>query len=259
MGHVRLRRLPASRKWREVVALLADGAPVQDIAAASADAAEKALKHARSDPALSYSLWLLTQIPLAARAPDFEAAARKLGLDLGSEPTLMDIVGAYGDAVDRATSGRMGRTDLGAMAQDAAAESLATVAGSDLPSLFGATPLDVRVALGKLAAPDRFALLARDFFAKLTQRHLDYYLSRTLADHVGPGQRFATTADHSAFNAALENHCQEASRIIEAFAGGWFSKTNYQGGITSTKARDFAFVALGKIAAELRRRQAEDG
>jgi hypothetical protein len=68
-----------------------------------------------------------------------------------------------------------------------------------------------------------------------------------------------TAADHSAFNAALELHCREASRIVESFAGGWFSKANYQGEITLAKARDFSFVALGKISAELRRREAAGG
>jgi hypothetical protein len=259
MGHIRLKRLPATRKWRHVVALLTDGAPVEEVAGASADAADSALSNARRDPALAHSFWLLTQIPLAARAPDFATAAHNLGLNVGSEPTLMEVVGAYSEAVNRATAGISGRTDLGAMAEGAAAESLAAVAGADLPSLFGATPADVRLALGKLAAPDRFARFARDFFARLTQRHLNYYLSRTLSHHVGPDRQLANTADHSTYNAALEQHCREASRIVEAFAGGWFSKTNYQGGITPAKARDFAFVALGKIAAELRRRQAEDG
>ncbi len=179
MGHIRLKRLPATRKWREVAALLADGASVEEIAGASAIAAEDALIYARRDPALAHSLWLLSQIPLAARAPDFVTAAQSLGLRVGSEPTLMEVVGAFGDAVNRATAGTLGRTDLGAMAERAAAESLAAVAGSDLPSLFGATSRDVRLALGKLAAPDRFAHLARDFFARLTQRHLDYYISRS--------------------------------------------------------------------------------
>ncbi|MGH6924650.1 MAG: hypothetical protein ACRED5_13010 [Propylenella sp.] len=256
MGHIRLKRLPASRKWRDVVALLADGAPVEDVAGASADAAEAALQHARDDPVLAHSLWLLTQIPLAARAPNFEETARSLGLEISSAPSLMEVVGAYSEAVSRATAGLAGRTDLGEMAQSAAAESLATVAGADLPGLFSATPADVRLALGKLAAPNRFARLARDFFARLTQRHLDYYLSRTLSNQVGPGHSLATTADHSAFNSALEQHCREASRIVEEFAGGWFSKTNYQGGITPEKARGFAFVALGKISAELQRREA---
>src|SRR5262245_10917869 len=71
MGHIRLKRLPATRKWREVVGLLLADAPVERVAFASSDAAEAGLQGARRDPVLAYSLWLLTQLPLAARAPDF--------------------------------------------------------------------------------------------------------------------------------------------------------------------------------------------
>jgi hypothetical protein len=204
MGHIRLKRLPSSRKWDQVVALLAAGGPIDETAAASADASERALASARNDPALAQAFWLLTQIPLAARAPDFAEAARRAGVELGREPSLIEVVAALRDAVDRESFGRTGRTDLGEMARNAAAESLAAIAGADLPTLFGGTAEDVRQALGRLAAPDRFARLARDFFARLTQRHLDYYLSRTLPQHVGPSRSLATTADHSAFNAALE-------------------------------------------------------
>jgi hypothetical protein len=251
-----LKRLPATKKWDQVVALLANGADVRDIASASADAAENALRSAHQDTALAHSFWLLTQLPLAARALDFTSAARGLGVSLGSDPHLLEVVGAFSDAVDREAAAGRGTTDFGEMARKAASASLATVVGADLPELLGPTPQDVQLALGKLAAPDRFARLARDFFARLTQSHLDYYLSRAVSNHVGPGQALATTADHSAFIAALELHCREASRIVEAFAGGWFSKTNYQGGITRAKARDFVFVALGKISAELRQRAA---
>jgi hypothetical protein len=255
MGHIRLKRLPSSRKWNQVVALLATDAPVDEIAAASADASERALESARKDPALAQAFWLLTQVPLAARAPDFAEAARRVGLVVGSEPSLIEVVAALSEAVDRKSFGRAGRTDLGEMARNAAAESLAAIAGAELPTLFETTADEVRQAVGRLAAPDHFARLARDFFARLTQRHLDYYLSRTLPQTVGPSQSLATTADHSAFNAALEQHCREASKIVEAFSGGWFSKTQYQGGITPEKARAFVFVALGKISAELQRRE----
>jgi hypothetical protein len=257
MGHIRLKRLPATHKWQEVVGFLLAGAPVEKLASASSRAAEAALYGARRDPVLAYSLWLLSQLPLAARAPDFPEAAGRLGLDIGRDPSLLKVIGAFSDAIDDMTAGTLGRTDLGEMARKAAAESLATIAGADLPSLFSPTSEDVRLALAKLTAPDRFARLAREFFARLTRHHLDYYLSRTIADQVGPGRRLPTIADHSAFNAALDQHCREASRIVETFAGGWFSKTNYQGGITPNKARNFAFVALGKIAAELRQRQAD--
>ena len=254
MGHIRLWRLPATRKWTQVVALLAGGAPVEDIAAASAAAANDALATARDDEALAHTFWLLTQIPLAARAPDFQEAARALGVVVGTEASLLDVVSAFSDAIDVATLGAR-RTDLGEMAQGAAVESLSAIAGAELPGLFGATPGDVRLVLGRLAAPDRFAMLARDFFARLTQRHLDYYLSRAVSDHVGPGKRLPTVAAHSDFTGALELHCREASRIVEDFAGGWFSKTTFQGGIDRQKARGFVFVALGKIVAELRVRQ----
>ena len=211
VGHIRMKRLPASRRWDQVVALLAKGTAPEEVAAASADAADEALRHARNDPALAHSVWLLTQILLAARAPDFVVAAAAIGLDFGKAPGLIELTVAFSDAVDRAARGRPGRTDLGEIARGVAAESLVEVVSRDLPTLFDTTGDDVRLALGKLAAPDRFARLAGDFFARLTQRHLDYYLSRTLSDHVGPGGMPATAADHSAFNAALDLHCREAA------------------------------------------------
>jgi hypothetical protein len=239
-----------------VVSLLSSGASPDEVARASAEAAQDALKHARGDPVLARTVWLLTQIPLAARSPDFDQATAAIGLHLPARPSLLDVVAAFSDAVERATLGAAGRTDLGEMARRAAAESLAAVAGTDLPGLFDPTDEDVRLALGRLAAPDRFARLVRDFFARLTYRHLDYYLSRILSNEVGPGQRLQTIADHVSFDAALNQHCREASRIVEEFAGGWFSKTNYRGGITPEKARAFAFVALGKISSELGKREA---
>ena len=255
MGHIRLGRLPATKRWQQVVALVSGGASVEQIAGASAEAAENSLEHARNDPAVRQSFWLLTQIPLAARALDFPESLQRLGLNVPASPSLFDVLGAFAIAVDRQSSNSGGRTDLGEMAQHAAAESLAAFVGSELPSLFGPTPEDVRLAIGKLAAPDRFARLARDFFARLTQRHLDYYLSRTLSDHVGPGRQLSTADEHVGFGTALEQHCREASRIVEAFAGGWFSKANFEGNLTPEKASSFLFVALGKIGRELRKRR----
>ncbi len=140
------------------------------------------------------------------------------------------------------------------MAQLAAAESLAAVAGKDLPSLFRPTPSDVKLALGSLAAPDRFAALARDFFARLTRRYLDYFVSREISNHVGVDKALSSVDAHTAFNAALEQHCREASRIVQEFAGGWYSKARFEGTLTPAKARDFAWVAFHKIQTELRKR-----
>ena len=113
MGHIRLGTLPATRKWREVAGLVSDGAPPELIAGASASAAEAALGHASDDPALLHSFWLLTQLPLAARSPDFLERLDALGLRIERDPTLLEIVGALTEAIDRQTERAGGRTDLG--------------------------------------------------------------------------------------------------------------------------------------------------
>jgi hypothetical protein len=112
MGHIRLGTLPKSRKWQHVVSLLAEGADAGAIATASSDAAENSLAHAAKDPALAHAFWLLTQAPLAARKENFGAELRRLGLKVGNEPTLMEVVGAFTDAVDRHVRETGRRSDL---------------------------------------------------------------------------------------------------------------------------------------------------
>jgi len=101
MGHIRLGTLPKTHKWQRVVGLIAGGADVERIAAASADAAEHGLERASQDQGLAHAFWLLTQIPQAARQSDFADQLKRLGLEVSSKPTLLEIVGAFTSAVDR--------------------------------------------------------------------------------------------------------------------------------------------------------------
>src|SRR4051794_14989337 len=101
MGHIRLGVLPRSRKWQQVIEELRLGSDVNTIAAAAADAAEAAFQRASTDPAFLHAFWLLTQIPLAARGPAFAADLRRLGLAVGEQPSLMEVLGAFSGAVDR--------------------------------------------------------------------------------------------------------------------------------------------------------------
>jgi hypothetical protein len=256
MGHVRLGVLPKSRKWAQVVDTLRLGAAVEEVAASAADAAEASLQGASNDPAFLHAFWLLTQAPLAARGPDFAADLRRLDVRVSDRPSLMDVVGAISDAIDRHAREQGGRTDLGEMAQMAAVESLAALAGPSLPSLFEPTSGEVQRAIGRFASGDRFSALAREFFARLTRRSLDYYLSRELSNHIGAGERFGDDGARSRFDEALDRHCREAARIVETFAGGWFGKNVYQGdGLSPDAVRRFAPIAFGKIRAELRKRR----
>ncbi|MGO9061870.1 MAG: hypothetical protein ACLQU2_31545 [Candidatus Binataceae bacterium] len=259
MGHIRLGTLPKTQKWNQVVSLIAGGAEVEGIAAASAEAAQNGLERASQDEGLAHVFWLLAQIPQAARGDNFSERLRELGLDVSSEPTLLEIVAAFTRAVDGHVREGGKRTDLGEMAQLAGSETLASLVGRELPSLFGPTAADVRLAVARLGTSDRFSILARDFFSRLTSRSLGYFLSRELSRDVGPNKRFAAIGEHGDFNAALDLHCREASRIIKEFSGGWYGKTLQQDkAITRDEARSFAHVAFKKLRAELRKRRDAD-
>jgi hypothetical protein len=256
MGHIRLGTLSQSKKWRQVVDLLRVDASVEEIAAAAADAAETSFQDGGNDPAFLHAFWLLTQIPLAARGPAFVEDLRRLGVRVPDPPSLVAVVAAFSDAVDRHVRDQGGRTDLGEMAQMAAVESLMAMVGPTLPSLFEPGVEEVQRAIGRLAGGDRFSALAREFFARLTERSLDYYLSRELANHIGRRERFADDGERTEFDAALARHCREAARIVEAFAGGWYGKNVYQGdGLTPDAVRRFAPVAFKKLRGELRKRR----
>ncbi len=259
MGHLRLGRLAATRRWNKVVELLRTSGDVGELAAATASAAENELQSAKGDPALAYTVWLLTQLPLAARSPQFVEKLGGLGFDPGSEQSVLSLIAGFSKAVDRQVAGRSDRTDLGELARQAAAESLSSIIGARTQSLFGTSADDVRRELGQLATKNGFAGLARDFFARLTQKTLEYYISRELPNHVGPGKAIPGLGQQIAFRAALQLHCREASEIVEVFAGGWYSKAHFQGKLTPEAAQGFADYALTKMRDELRARQSADG
>ena len=91
-----------------------------------------------------------------------------------------------------------------------------------------------------------------------TQKTLEYYISRELPNHVGPGRAIASIDNQIEFRGAVERHCHEASLIVEEFAGGWYSKSNYQGTLTEASAQGFADYALKKMRDELRARRSAD-
>lgn len=254
MGHMRMGELPATRKWDEVIQLISGGADVETVAAATSMAAERSMIDASNDPAVCQAFWLLTQIPLAARQPNFPGRLRELGLAVGNRPSLTEICCALTEAIDiRVPYGA--RTDFGEMAQLSAVEALNAVTTRETGNLFDARHEETREALAGLATVKQFGVLGRDFFARLTRRYLEYYLSRELPRHVGPERRFHSLSDHQHFQEALETHCRETALIVRDFAGEWFSKTNYETGIAPEHAGRFANIAFSKIRKELRQRR----
>ena len=254
MGHNRLGALPRTRKWLDVIELIDYGGSSAAVADATLDAAFDSFALGAADPTLVHTVWLLTQLPDAARSDDFVRAVRDLGLEIpaGASPT--DIATALGAAVDgQARDRATPRSDLGEMARLAAVETLVGALRDPTPDLFGPAPDAGRRALAGLATERQFGGLAQSFFARLTERVLTHFVSKELPQHVGGDGRFETLGDQRAFQEAVGLHAHQAARIVEVFAGAWWSKAKFDRDLTPERTERFVAYAMKKMRDEIRR------
>jgi hypothetical protein len=258
VGHIRLGTLPDTAPWRRVVGLIADGADVAAVAESATSAAADGLDRARRDPGVSDPFYLLTKVALAARDADFAEGLRAAGIPVGDAPDVMEVVSGLGAAADRRLR-TAGRTDLGEIARLAATEALTSLLSERASSLFETTAAEARRAARSLSTQAGFATLAHEFFARFTKRFLTYHLDRELGLHVGGNGVFDTPKAHDEFISRLSVHCREAAEITRRYAGAWYSKNNFQGGITEPKAAKFVGHCLQKLRKELERRGARHG
>ncbi len=257
MGHIRLGTLPQSKKWREVVRLLENDASIDAIAEAAALASERDLSKASNDPIFQFVSSLLVRLPLMARTPGFDDALNDLGVGENATSSITGLLAGLELAINRQSFENGFSSDAGEMAKSAFLETVSVLLRDNVPSLFEPTSDDIRNELAKFASGDRFSGLARDFFARLTYRSLDYYLSRELANHTGDAKRFSGDVQRVEFQQALARHTLEASKIVQEFAGGWYGKTVWQkGSLDQDAINRFTKFAFKKMRDELGRRRA---
>jgi hypothetical protein len=264
MGHQRLGEIPKSKKWAAVVEAVAGEAPgtrgaatltesVARIADLTLDAADAGLKRAIDDAGLRYTFYLLTQIVLAAREDDWQERLGGVGIRLSDNSSLFDLTAEVQQAIDRYVASRGRPTDVSEMAQQAAGEAIADLAGPDAKTLFGSGSAELQDAVHKLSTRAGFARLGQRFFGCFMTRFLNFYLSRVTAWQVDGAENL------SRFNETLATHCNQSARIVRDFCGEWYSKTEFQEGIDLENSSRFMAVALKKLQAELvQQRKAHD-
>lgn len=259
MGHARHRALPDTAPWRQVIAHIAEGDSVAEVAAATTEAAAAGLDLACGDVGLRHTVYLLTQVALAARTDDFATALRQSGVNVAVAPGVFELTAAFGDAVEDRVRAAHQPSDLGEMARLAAIESLNAQLAGRSRSLFDVSPAEVQAAARELSTPAGFRTLYHDFFTRFASRFLAYHLSRELSFHVGGNGRFRDPDAHTAFLRDLDHHCSQAALTVRTYAEEWYSKHNFLGGITPRTADRFADHCLTKLRDELLVRGGRDG
>jgi|SRR6185437_12429067 len=261
MGHQRPNYVPPSTNWNGVVDafLTGNGLAVSDlpnIAATTLGAAEKAIADVNDDTGVCYAFYLLTQVAIASRSDNWLGSLRQVGIHLRSDSTLFDLTSEVQYAIDDHIAAKGRPTDISEMAQSAAGEALASLAGDKSTTLFGSTGDELRYAVKSLSTTSGFSDLGQRFFGSFVSRFLNFYLARITARHVG-SSRLPTIADTSAFSDALNEHCHQSARITRDFCGKWYSKTEYEGGINPLKTSQFMAIAVRKLSRELKKQSSE--
>ena len=267
MGHTRLGAIPKLRKWNEVVeqvtgsrltgSITSAAVNMGAVAAQTLDAAQRALDRATDDPGVRYTFYLLTQMALAARNPDWEAALGKYGIRLSNDSTVFDFSAEVQDAIDRYISkSPSGATDLSEIAQQSAGEAITSLAGMRTDNLFDGGSADVQDAMRSLSTKKGFGELGQRFFGRFIARFFNFYLSRVTAANLGK-PRLQDLGDVAQFNHALRSHCDQSARIVRDFCGAWYSKTEYEKGIDFENTSRFLAVAMHKLRSELEQQRAE--
>lgn len=211
---------------------------------------------AADDRGLVEALWSLTQVVNAATETDFAGAMKARGFFVSEAPSLPAVVAAVSESIDQSMNGPGARTDLGELAHNAAAETLSRIVSESVGGLFGPTPATVQQALAKYSTGAQFGSLGRMFFGRLMDKVVQYYVSRTSALNVGPGQRFATLAAKREFDQAVALHCREAAVIVQKFAAEWKSSAEWRAkgaDLTREQVKGFTHVAMNKFVAELKK------
>ena len=125
MGHIRLGTLPQSKKWQDVVDLLASDAPLDAVAEAAARASEYDLKSATSDPGFQFVTGLLVRLPFLARAPGFEDILADFGIGRDSLSSLPAFLAGLSNAIERNAYETGYSSDIGGLAKAALTETFA--------------------------------------------------------------------------------------------------------------------------------------
>ena len=260
MGHVRVGKLPKVRGWNQVIALLDSGdSSSSDIAAATAKAAKDFISQKSTDPSLVFSYWLLTQITARAKSDNFIEEIKQIGLDMSRVESALDFLGSVASFTRSQIKTRGETFPLSEFAQLSLREVLTETIGQQSQSLFGTTQKDVILACQRYSRPNQFAKLSRLYFSKVLNRCMQFFVSKESPNNVGEGKKFKDISDLSDFNAALQAYCYQSAKIVEDFAGGWYSKRNWQGEISEQDARGFVAVAMEKLRAEIAREEQTTG
>lgn len=247
MGHERLGLLPKSKKWRAIVSELAtfeSGSIAEfDIAEQTLAALGPLYRDLANDASVRVAFSFLVELARSTRFPEVSVSvADKSPLGLASE-------------LARRMAATSGSLETRELVKRAAADAIATwhrENSAEQSDLFSeSAPQSRWTELGSGAG---FCEISRLYFAKLTERYLNYFLEReasAVIPDLGARERFQKRLyDHVS---DVSRHSFESAKITQSYAAGWFNKNALKTLPSDAQTKRFLAYAFEKLREEFRR------
>ncbi len=256
MGHERIGGLPRSRKWRDVVDMIASstnaGVSVPEISKRTIENVRSRFHVLERDEGVSAAFTYLVALSVASKNKNPREQLEELGIEMPSDLTALSVTRSLKDWVK--TNSRS--LEYSEIAQRAAADAIAfwyRRTASSQESFFKGE-VDPFGPWRQASDGAGFCELSRVFFAKFTERYMKYFLEReasSVLSSVADRENF--TKQIEANVDAVSKHAFETSKITQSFAAGWFNKHS-KGGIPNHKQIEgFVSFAFEKLREELSR------
>lgn len=257
MGHERVGALPYTKKWREVVAQLAESSGSREDAAAIASATLKNVnvqfRKIHWDDGVVAAFQFLVALTKSASSehPVRPSSSPSPKINLEEDTTALRLVGQLRSWVESHAVSK----EYAAIATRASADaiSLWSVKQGMQASLFTSS-VDSREVWRHANNGAGFCEVSRLFFSKFTERYLNYFLEREASASV------TSVAERDRLAVQLRDHIDgvsqfafETSRITQSFAAGWYNNHARDKYPSNNESRQFLSVAFAKMREELTR------
>ena len=253
MGHERVGALPKTEPWRKIVKDIAsyDGETEQSrrIANQTLENVRDRFESIQRDPNVHAAFKFLMELAIAG------AGGQTTAFQLPDNPTAFTIARMLDSAVPVHT----GSSEYAALAKAAATDAIANWYAQNAmqPSLFGTAEQNSEI-WKKAGSAGGFCEIARLFFAKFTERYLNYFLERE-ASAVSPTLQRRELLQKQIRDQidAVSKRAFETARITQSFAAGWYKRHTREGVPTDEEIAGFLAIAFGKLREDLRREKTE--
>ena len=251
MGHERESGLPKTERWRAIVQQLGS-VPVSETSKNTIQNVRAQFRRLIHDEGVLGAFQFLVNLAVASREENPHSRLQQIGIELPDNPTAL----SFAIAASIFVAPHRESLEYSEIAEKAASDAISNWYSENQPNvtpLFDSLedPFQVWRRAGNGAG---FCELSRMFFAKLTQRYLEYFLTReasAVLNSVEERNDFERQLGEHVD--AISLHAFESAKITQSFAAGWFNRHAKEGVPNEDKVKDFMSVALGKMRDELQR------